>query len=618
MAFIDAYSRVPSGGDILSRTLSRIGMIVYPSLMTVAHRMLRRRMLSTVVVALGLFAGLFVLPAPLQAQQPDTSQQKLPEIAPQEFEIRGELQLSFPSLKRQPLRGFASPPTIPSVPPDHTPFVESYKQDLEDLPESLPTPTSVTQSVAETKTPQRGYIEVGGGRYASRFAGARYAVDLSPRQSLSVHADYDGTQGFSPYSGAASDLETPSDDVGGGVQFRSRHDSFSIQTRAFGSLTDYTLYGQPGLTSDAPSRSGSRLGARGQLRTFGRIESQLGIGYTSTGYTTDPLSGSSQEISEGRLALDGRLEFPIGSLDSYLDASLSRSSYSGDVSGSPSGFAVSGGAGTEVWSTDRLSVEAGVRVLSYSAPEDPGATDDTENGTYVMPEARATYALTSSLTAFAENTPHLRDDGLNGLYGENPYANNVPSVRPTVFTTDANTGVRFSAGPIRVTTDAGFRYAPSYRAFTAPTGPSPSSQNLQVGYGSARILHGGAALALQGVQNVETSLSVSLRDGTLVGPDEPIPHFSPVVADAMFSVSFLNDKALVQTTGTVESARPADISTDEEVDPYVSFDLEGSYQVTPLIDVLLKIQNVSPSAPTKWARYTRPPASVQAGIRIDW
>lgn len=583
--------------------------------MPIAYPRMRRRMLSIAVVALVLLAGPLLLPAAVQAQQPDTSQQKLPEIAPQEFEIRGELQLSFPSLERQPLRGFASPPTIPSVPPEHTPFVESYKQDLEDLPESLPAPTTVTRSVAKTKAPQRGFIEAGGGRYASRFAAARYAVDFSPQQSLSVHADYDGTQGFSPYSGAASDLETPSDDVTGDVQFRSRHDSFSIRARAFGSLSDYTLYGQPGLTTTAPSRTGTRLGTRARLRTFGRIESHLGVGYASTGYTTDPASGPSQELSEGRLTLDGRLEIPLGNLSSYLDASLTRSSYSGDVTGSPSGFSVSGGAGTEVWTTDRLSVEAGVRVLSYSAPEAPGTTDDTDTGTYVMPEARATYALTPSLTAFAENDPRLRDDGLHGLYGENPYANPRPSVRPTVFTTNLGTGVRFSAGPVRVTTDAGFRYAPSYRFFAVPTS---SPQNLQVGYGSARILHGGAEVALQGIQNVETALSVSLRDGTLVGPDEPIPHFSPVVADAMFSVSFLDDKALVQTTGTVESARPAEVGTDREVDPYVSFDLEGSYQVTPLLDVLLKVQNLSPDAPTKWARYARPPAAIQAGVRIDW
>ncbi|PSQ95800.1 MAG: hypothetical protein BRD55_09230 [Bacteroidetes bacterium SW_9_63_38] len=577
--------------------------------MTVAASRMPFRRMPSLVLVLGLLAGLLLLPATTQAQQPDTSQQKLPEIAPQEFEIRGELQVSFPSLERQPLRGFASPPTIPTVPPDHTPFVESYKQDLENLPESLPTPAAAPESVAKTDPPNNGFIEAGGGRYASRFAAARYAVDFSPRQSLSVHADYDGTEGFSP-SESASGLDTPSDDVEGGVEFRSRHDGFSIRTRAFGSLSDYTLYGQPNLTTSAPSRTGTRLGAHGGLRTFGEIESRLGIGYTSTDYTTDPASTASDDLSEGRLTLDGHLEIPLGGVSSYLDASLSRSSYREDVSGNPSGFSLSAGAGTEIWSTDRLSLQTGVRVLSYNAPP---TTDATDSGTYIMPEARASYTLTSSITAFAENTPRLRDDGLHGLYGENPYADNVPAVQPTVFTTDASTGVRFSAGPVRVTTDAGFRYAPSYQFFTIPVGG-----NLQVGYGSARILHGGAEMALQGVENIETSVSVSLRDGALVGPEEPIPHFSPVVADAMFSVSFLNDKALFQTTGTVESTRPADITTDREVDPYVSFDLEGSYQVTPLIDVLVKIQNVGPSAPTKWVRYPRPPAAVQAGVRIDW
>ena len=580
---------------------------------------------SSVIGGLALVLGLCLCPHVGHAQQPDTSQQQLPEIAPQEFEIRGELQLSFPSLERQPLRGFASPPTVPTVPADRTPYVAPYKQALEDLPESLPAPESTTQSVQQTAEAQRGFVEAGGGRYASRFAAGRYAFDVSPHQTLSVHANYRGTEGFSPFDGA-SGLDTPADAVEGGLQFDSRHDGFSVRAAAHGQAQDYTLYGQPGVASasapEAPSRTGAGGGAQAHLRTHGSIRSQVDLGYTRSSYGTEPSgsASSSETFAEGRLALDGRVAVPIGGTDTYAELGLVRSSYSGDVPSSASGYSVDGGAGTRVWEQSALSVQAGVRVLSYSAPRDPNtASDATADGTYILPSVRAELELSSGVTAFAENAPTLRSPGLDGLYATNPYAEHAPSVRPTVFTTNAGAGLSASLGPVRLQADAGFRYAPSYRAFSSPTTAGMLDDvPIQVGYGSARILHGGGQVALQGVEGVEASLEMSVRDGELVGADAAIPYFSPVVTRAMVSVSFLDDKALLQTSGTIESPRPLNTTSDREVGTYTSFTVEGSYEVTSLLDALLRIENLSPDAPTRWARYSQPPTAVQAGLRIRW
>lgn len=582
---------------------------------------------SLMVGGVALVLGLFLCPHASRAQQPDTSQQQLPEIAPQEFEIRGELQLSFPSLERQPLRGFASPPSVPTVPADRTPYVAPYKQALEDLPESLPAPEAATQSVAQqTAEAQRGFVEAGGGRYASRFAAGRYAFDVSSNQTLSVHADYRGTEGFSPFAGASA-LDTPVDAVEGGLQFDSRHDGFSVRAAAHGRAQEYTLYGRPGVASasdpEAPARTGAGGGARAHLRTHGSIRSQVGLGYSRTSYGTElsPSASSSDTFAEGRLALDGRVTVPIGGADTYAELGLVRSSYSGDVPNGASGYSVDAGAGTRVWEQNALSVQAGVRVLTYSAPRDPRtASDATADGTYILPSVRAELELGPRVTAFAENAPTLRSTGLDGLYATNPYAEHAPSVRPTVFTTNAGAGLSASLGPVRLQANAGFRYAPSYQFFVSPlTGTGAlDDASFQVGYGSARILHGGGQLALQGVEGVEASLETSVRDGELVGPDAALPYFSPVVTRAMVSVSFLDDKALLQTSGTIESPRPLNPGSDREVGTFTSFSVEGSYEVTALLDALLRIENLSPNAPTRWARYPQPPTAVQAGLRIRW
>jgi hypothetical protein len=558
-----------------------------------------------------------------QAQAPDTSEQQLPEIAPREIEIRGELQVSFPSLQRQPLRGFASPPTIPTVPPTRTPYAESYKQELASLPESLPAPESGPPAVSRPASPESGYLALGAGRYTSRFVAARYNLDLSPAQSLALNANYFGRTGFTAVP--AADLSAPTDEFDGRLRFESRHDGLAVRVGAHGQADRYTLYGRPGLAQgsdpDAQSRTGLHGGASAELQTFGPVESRLALGVDRTAYRTEraPSVSTTDVFTETRLHADGHLRARVASRPAYLEAAASRPSYGGDVPGG-SGHTLSGGLGAEVFGTERLTVEAGVRMLSFGVPDAPrSASSSSATATFIMPEGRLELGLTPGLTLFGENEPRLAQEDLLSLYEENPYATQAPSVRPTLYTTDAGAGLVTTVGPLRLQSRVGYRYAPSYRFFVSPTvGGRLSDTPIQVGYGSARILEAGGQIALQGLEGVELSLDGAYRDGTLVGPDVSIPYFSPFVAHALLSVSFADQKGLLQTTGTIETARPVDAASEREVDAYVAFDVEGSYQITSLLDVVLRVKNLSPQAPARWARYPQPPATVMGGFRIHW
>ena len=574
--------------------------------------------------ATALLIGL--LPLPLLAQDPDTTAQQLPEIAPREIEIRGELQVSFPSLERQPLRGFASPPAVPGLPQDHTPFLEPYKQELEQLPESLPTPELATTSFSRPAPPETGYMEVGGGRYASRFAEGHLTFPLTARQTLSLNADYFGTAGFSPFSGTASGVETLTDQADAELRFESRHDGVTLRAFAHGAGSRYTLYGEPMLalspSAEAPERSHVSGGLGATIRTYGTVDSRVEVTYDRTAYDTE-FPSTTETFREGRLGVDGRLSAPLGASELDLDVRAARSTYGGDVT-DDSGYEVGAGLSALLAETDRLSVRAGGRVLRFEAPATPRApAPGTAEATFIVPQVRAEFSLAPGATLFAENAPALTRRGLSELYLQNPYAVHAPSVRPTLYTTRAESGLRVGLGPVQLRGQVGFRYAPSYRYFLSPGSGAPSPSGLQdpglaVEYGSARILHGGAELALQGVRPVEAALRLSVRDGTLVGPDVALPYFSPVVAEGLFSVSFADQRGLLQTTGAVESPRPVGRGGSREVDTYVSFDVEGSYEVTSLLDVVLEVRNLSPSPPERWARYPRPPAILSGGFRIHW
>ena len=571
---------------------------------------------------LGLLLLIGGLSAPALAQQPDTTDQQLPEIAPREIEIRGELQVSFPSLERQPLRGFASPPTAPTVPDGRIPYREPYKQALENLPESLPAPQTASASLPRPAPSKTGFVEIGGGRYASRFAEGHVSVPLSSRQTVSVDADYFGSSGFSPFGGQAPSVETPTDQADARVRFESRHDGLTFRAAAHGAGSQYTLYGEPALALSpgrtAPDRSSLRGGLDAELRTYGRVDSRVALSYGRAAYDTQRPTAT-QTFAENRFGVDGRLTAPLAETEVQLDVRAARSTFGGDVPDA-TGYEVDGGLGATLVDTDRLTVQAGGRVLTFEAPGSPRTSASSPvEAVFIVPDGRAELSLSPDATLFAENRPTLSREGLSSLYEQNPYAAHAPAVLPTLYTTRLQSGAEVGLGPLRLRGQVGYRYAPSYRYFFSPTsGGSLSDPGLQVGYASARILHGGARLALEGLRTVEAALSLSVRDGTLPGSDAQIPYLSPVVAEGLFSVSFADQRGLLQTTGTVESPRPPRVGAGTDIDTFVSFDVEGSYQITAQLDVVLEVRNLSPSAPERWGRYPRPPTIVSGGFRIHW
>lgn len=572
-------------------------------------------------------AGLFlilvwILPVQTVAQEEDDPQQ-LPEIAPQEFEIRGELQLSFPSLRRQPLRGFESPATHPSVPAARTPYKEPYKQTLEQLPESVPEPETVTTSLNTSSERGRGFLQLGGGRYASRFAEGRLSVPLPPHQSVGIHFDYTGTEGFAPF--ADPDLVTPSDELHGRVRFETRHDAVKLAAHVGGLAERYTLYGASSLVGDANATAPEREGARGDVKlrldTYGSVESTAEVAYDRAQYETR--TGTSPEapttvFGEDRLTLTGDASISVGGMPTYLDATFSRSWLGGDVSTGTT-YAFDVGTGVSLINTDRVSVRAGGRYLGFQAPLDPQTPSvGSASATFLVPWGRAQYTAAPGLSLHVQNTPGLADGSLRATYDANPYAGSVPTLRPTIRTTDVETGLSYSTGTLEIRTSAGYRYAPSYRYFQA-FDPDLSQQGIfRAQHRSAQIVYAGGELALQGIDGLEASAGLTVRNGHLVGEDTAIPYFSPVVGKAMFSFTFANQRGRFQTTGRFESPRPTDPSEQTAVGTYVSFDLESSYQVTSLLDVIVQAKNLAPTAPTRWDRYPQPPSIFMGGFRIHW
>ncbi|MDR8394217.1 hypothetical protein NC796_23920 [Aliifodinibius sp. S!AR15-10] len=71
----------------------------------------------------------------LYAQQGGDAQSSLlPEIDPQDIEIRSEFRARFPGLRRQPILGFNPKPSVYQVDPDRQPFMETQEEVVANLP----------------------------------------------------------------------------------------------------------------------------------------------------------------------------------------------------------------------------------------------------------------------------------------------------------------------------------------------------------------------------------------------------------------------------------------------------------------------------------------------------
>jgi len=565
-----------------------------------------------------MIAGLGVMPAP--AQTPDSTQ--LPEIAPREIEIRGDAQIAFPTLERQPLRGFATESSLPSIPAQRTPYLPPYKQSLNNLPESLPAPETASPSFAEQPPSRQGYVGLGGGRYASRFAEGLWTIPLTRHESISMQGRYRGTEGFTPFT--ANDVTTPSDESRAEVRVESRRRSVSVDAGLHGSFDQYTLYGRadeqsPGAFT-VPDRTGYAVGAEGSIRSHGSVQTTASVGYDWAQYTTEPLPSGSAGASfrEGRLRLDGGVDAPTLPLRPHLDISYSRSTLGGDVPGSQP-YGLDSGATVTFRPRPGLTATGGARVLQLESPLDPQQPSGaTRSAAFAAPIIEVQWDATPTLTLHAKNRPRLIRHSLPQLYATNPYAQHAPPLQPSLETTRAEGGATVSAGPVQMSGHVGYRYAPSFQYFSVPTSPQRAVGQFDVGYSSAQILHGGAEVALQGYDALQAALSVSVRDGTLVASDSAIPNFAPVTVDAMGAVGFADGDGTLQVNGTFESARYAALNEQQRVGSYVALDVSGSYALTSLLDITVRADNLILGSLERWAAYPRPPATVAAGLRIRW
>lgn len=548
----------------------------------------------------------------------------LPDLAPREVEITGELTISFPSLRRQPLVGFNPPPRIPDVPDARTPFAEEYLQRRADLPLSpLRAPAGPAVSAYAQGPRFDGSVEAGFGIYAQRYLAVDWASRASAPTEWQVKAGYEGRSGFSPVTAAGS--SSASYDLG---RFQARLSTPLGAWRAGGdtegTLQSYSLYAAlpsaAAISNPAPDRSGRDGSVSVWLaRKSGthriRLEAGLGAGQIETdlfdpAVRVDPQTDRSDAAARVGMAIESGNEERAF----LADASLGVQSFDGVSPTNPQLKTFSVLAGSRLRVGGGIRVHAGLRVLGFEA--DRAATGTGRRVfTWLSPEVRIEATPLPNLRVVVENTPGMGSARLLDLYRENPFAVDSPALEPELRPINASVRGVLTSGRLEFSLGTRWKSSPNRRYFEY------DEQNLGgyergisvVSYGRARELGAEAEAAIYIGAGFRLRLGGEFRSARLTDLDAELPYFAPWAASMMLSSAFDSGKGLVQVTGRIEGSRPIDELGTVTLDPFADVDVMASYRVTRAASAVLRLENLGGNRP-EWDGYLRPAPLVTAGL----
>lgn len=145
---------------------------------------------------LSIIIAIAAVPLAAQDRQGGDDDAMLPEIDPQDIEIRSEFRARFPGLRRQPILGFEPASRSYSVDPDRMPYIESREEVVADLPVSdmtRPDPPPYTQ--LHYAPDINAFGRVGAGSYVSPEVNFWGVTRLNDKSYIGGDLDLSSSEG---------------------------------------------------------------------------------------------------------------------------------------------------------------------------------------------------------------------------------------------------------------------------------------------------------------------------------------------------------------------------------------------------------------------------------------
>ena len=177
----------------------------------------------------------------------------LPDIDPQDIEIRGEFDVRFQGLSRQPILGFSPTPPVYRVDPDRMPFLESDEEVVASVPLSdLEPALKPEQNFIQFAEQQNIYSRLGAGSYMSPELKFISEMPISEQESMAIDMGHHSSEGDRDFSSFR--------DFNGEIQWTRRSGEHHWGLGVNGASTfNYSPLSDPGLVSVADPQKAKRL-----------------------------------------------------------------------------------------------------------------------------------------------------------------------------------------------------------------------------------------------------------------------------------------------------------------------------------------------------------------------
>ena len=546
------------------------------------------------------------------------SAQALPDLAPREVEIRGELTISFPSLRRQPLIGFNPPPRGPDVDVRRMPYVEAYKQDSANLPQNqLQNPTTPRALPTATGEGFTGTFETGFGRYATRYALLEASLYSSSSSRWTIDGAYEGTTSYAPFG-----TDAAANGFSGGSRYTTSGRRISFGIEGSGSSDSYTLYGVDqagsGGAQAAPTRTRGDL--QGGLWFGSGSESSVGFRASLDGFSgrhsTDVFANTEDPRTERTDAgAEAGLRFSAGAF--RVDGTAGTLTLDGASGRSVGHFDAGGGVRLRLGQATTLFF--GGRVLGFEAQQDATLQNRRRALSYASPGFELESALAPNIRLEVTQRPGLGTTRPGELFRVQPFLADQVMLEPVVYPIDGVARLRGFWSSFQASVIATYRESPNWRVFEHQPGDYTGyARGLStIRHTAARTMSLGGEVRMSPAAGVEARVGVRVQDGQLTDLDADMPYFSPWAMDGMVSVAFAQRRGLVQATTAVLGTRPRDASGLVDVPLYADLDLRLSYAVAGSALAVLELRNLLGETPY-WFNYPEPPATVVLGFGWRW
>ncbi len=579
---------------------------------------------------------LFSSAAPTIAQRRDTMQTILPDISPREVEIRGELQIAFPSLLRQPLIGFNPPPRVPELPANRRPFIEDYKlasADLPNTPLGQPDPPDVS-SLGDLK-PVNGEFEASAGRYLSRIIRMRLSTSLNNRSSLYSRIDYQGSEGyFLKDDTAFPDLRNPFDGMYALLGYQNVGPRVGWGLELDGNVSSYTLFGTNLLENDSVSTQvvlPDRNGMTGNIELWLRsqaaptINTDFRLKFGGTRYQTDLFDNALNALPR----LDQREQRITGELNFTVPFSLGQFLVMTEASGAGlddekvfdfTTYYLNMGSGFKIDFGPKMNMTIAGRYLATSYLN----AGQDEFTSYLSADAHLNIYPAPGISLFARNQPGIDKNTMWEVFQKNPYVADMPSYQSTIRPIDAEAGFTLFTGKVQLAVKGGYVQSPNFLFFeTEVDQPGITGYNYRRGifshdYEDVEILHAEGDISISFPSGIHAKFGVSVREAQLKDTDTNVPYYSPIVSENMVSYTFNEKRMMLQLLTTYHSSRFRNRFDNTKVGDYFDIDFAYSFKIHAGLGLILRLENILGGQLEHWQHYPEAPLTVSAGMRLLW